>query len=112
MDITTTAGPVTILAVRGDVDGSNFYQLVDAAEGAFASGGTQMVVDLSGVGSVTSAGLVALQTIAARAASLGGKVVLCAARDSVYQVLRMTGFTYSIGVYEDVAAAQASFAEA
>jgi stage II sporulation protein AA (anti-sigma F factor antagonist) len=112
MNITTTTGPVTVLAIKGDVDGSNFYQLVDAAERAFSAGGTQMVVDMSGVGLITSAGLVALQTLSARAASLGGKVVLCAPRDNVYQVLRMTGYTYSIGVYPDLATATAGLAGA
>lgn len=110
MNITTTTGPVTILAVSGDVDGSNYYRLIEAADPLLAAGYTQLILDLSGVTYITSAGLVALQTIATRAASLGGKAVLCGPDDNVRHVLEMTGIIYAIGVYPDAVAAQAGLA--
>jgi anti-sigma B factor antagonist len=110
MDITTTTGPVTILAVTGDVDGGNYCQLIEAADPLLGAGHTQLILDLSGVTYISSAGLVALQTIATRAASLGGKAVLCGPDSNVRHVLEMTGIIHAISVYPDAAVAQAVLA--
>ncbi len=110
MHITTTSGPVTILTVTGDIDSSNYYQLVEAAERALGANSRQLVIDLSGVGFMSSAGLIALQNIAVRAAQHAGKAVLCGPGANLLPMLRTTGFTEFMGCYPDVATAMASFA--
>jgi anti-sigma B factor antagonist len=110
MNITTTTGPVTTLAVAGEVNGSNYCQLIEAADLLLGAGHIQLILDLSGVTYISSAGLLALQTIATRAAYLGGTVVLCGPNSDVRHVLEMTGIIHAIGVYPDAAAAQAGLA--
>jgi anti-anti-sigma regulatory factor len=56
--------PVTILAVQGDIDASNFQSLIEAARQAVAAGSAAVLLDLSGVNYVSSAGLVALHSTA------------------------------------------------
>jgi anti-anti-sigma regulatory factor len=55
---------VSILNIQGDLDGSNYQQLINKAKEAHQSGTQHMVLDMSQVGYMSSAGLVALHTIA------------------------------------------------
>jgi anti-anti-sigma regulatory factor len=56
--------PVTVLAVRGEIDYANFGQLTDRARALYGSGSRNLVLDLSGVTYLGSSGLVALHGIA------------------------------------------------
>jgi anti-anti-sigma factor len=58
---------------------------------------------------ISSGGLVALQTVVGRAASRGGKAVLCNIGKQVAQVLKLSGFDQRLNIYADLAAAMASF---
>lgn len=55
------AGSVTILHPQGDIDASNFQALVDHTESAYASGTRHVLLDMSEVPYMSSAGLVAMQ---------------------------------------------------
>ncbi len=55
--------PVTVLKVAGDVDASNYRELVAAAREQYAAGARHFLLDLGEVGYVSSAGLVALHSI-------------------------------------------------
>lgn len=57
--------PVTVLQPRGDLDASNYQDLVLAAQTAYDGGARDLVLDLSQVPYMSSSGLVALQSIAA-----------------------------------------------
>ena len=109
MDVTTTLGPVTVLSVSGDIDAATFPELVKAADEALNTGHARLVLDLGGVDFVSSGGLIALQTIAGRAASHDGKMVLCCVGSRVADVLGMTGFDRVLDIFPDVASAQATF---
>jgi anti-sigma B factor antagonist len=109
MEVTTTLGPVTVLSVSGQIDDRTFATLVREAEEALNTGYVRLVLDLGGVDYVSSAGLIALQTIAMRAASRDGKMVLCCLGKKVSQVLGLTGFDRTLAIFPDVAAAKASF---
>jgi anti-anti-sigma regulatory factor len=56
--------PVTVLQVEGDVDGSTYKALIDKAQELFRAGTRDLVLDLSAVRYLSSAGLVALHQIA------------------------------------------------
>ncbi len=55
---------VTILQPHGDVDASNYAELISKARELFDSGATDFLIDLSDVPFMSSAGLVALHSIA------------------------------------------------
>lgn len=54
--------PVTILAVQGDVDAATYRDLIAAARAQVAAGAAYMLLDLSQVAYISSAGLVALHS--------------------------------------------------
>jgi anti-sigma B factor antagonist len=109
MQVKTTIGPVTMLSVTGYIDAATFPQLISEADQVLDKGHANLVLDLGGVDYISSGGLVALQTIAGRAASRGGKAVLCCVREQVAKVLKISGFDQWFSIFPDVAAAKASF---
>ena len=54
--------PVTILRLQGDLDGSNYLDLIAAAKDAYQGGAKCLLLDLGGVSYMSSAGLVALHS--------------------------------------------------
>jgi anti-anti-sigma regulatory factor len=66
MEITTerpSAG-VAVIALDGELDGSNFDRVIDAGRAAYADGARRVVLDLSNVSYMGSSGLVAIHSIA------------------------------------------------
>jgi anti-anti-sigma regulatory factor len=57
--------PVTVLQPHGDVDASNFLDLIAATQKAYAAGERNMLLDLGHVPYLSSSGLVALHSMAA-----------------------------------------------
>jgi anti-anti-sigma regulatory factor len=55
--------PVTVVQPHGDVDASNYIQLVSKVEALHKDGARDFLVDLSDVSYMSSAGLVALHSI-------------------------------------------------
>ena len=68
MEITVStrqgAVPVTIIQPHGDVDASNYAQLVEKVQSSLQDGARDFVIDLSDVPFMSSAGLVTLHSIA------------------------------------------------
>jgi serine/threonine-protein kinase RsbW len=54
--------PVTILRLAGEVDGSNYRQLIERVKTLYEAGTRHLLLDLSGVPYMSSAGLVALHS--------------------------------------------------
>jgi len=54
--------PVTLLRLQGDLDGSNYLDLIAAAKTAQQNGAKYLLLDLTGVPYMSSAGLVALHS--------------------------------------------------
>ncbi len=109
MEVSVTVGSVTVLSIKGDIDSITFRELIDRADQVMDQGSKNLVLDLSGVNYVSSAGLVALQHIVGRAGTLGGKAVVSGTTKRVSEVLSLTGFDKMLNFYPDVAAAKASF---
>jgi anti-anti-sigma regulatory factor len=66
MDITTErpSADLAVIALDGELDGSNFEQVIDAGRAARDGGAARIVLDLSGLRYMGSSGLVAIHSIA------------------------------------------------
>jgi anti-anti-sigma regulatory factor len=56
--------PVTILCTQGDLDASNYQDLITSARQVHSTGGRNLLIDMSGTPFMSSSGLVALHTVA------------------------------------------------
>lgn len=56
--------PVTILRIQGDLDASNYQDVIDSASQAYEAGARDILVDMSDINFMSSSGLVALHSIA------------------------------------------------
>lgn len=55
--------PVTIVAIQGDLDGSNYQTLIARAKAAYDAGARYLLIDMSDMPFMASSGLVALHSI-------------------------------------------------
>jgi anti-anti-sigma factor len=124
--------PVTILKLDGQLDGQNFQELITKAQELYSAGQRDFLLDLSELTYISSAGLVALHSVAllARGAELpdveGGwaayrsmgrsseagvqkHVKLLNPRSEIMSVLDMVGFSSVFEVYTDREEALQSF---
>jgi anti-anti-sigma regulatory factor len=58
------AVPVTILHTQGDLDASNYQELVDKAREIYNSGARDLLLDMTNTPFMSSAGIVALHAVA------------------------------------------------
>ena len=136
MEITVStqqgAVPVTVIQPHGDVDASNYAQLVSKVESLVQDGARDFVIDLSDVPFMSSAGLVALHSIAnmlrgehatdmqsgwqalksidrSREAGLQKHVKLLSPQEYVAETFDKAGFTQFFEIFTDLNQAVASF---
>jgi anti-anti-sigma regulatory factor len=107
--------PITVLALDGELDASNYERLIEEVRGLYAAGDRNLLLDLSALTFMASSGLVALHAIvlvmhgeeppdpeggwsafhAINSAVEGGdrnrEVQLCGAQPAVTRVLERTG---------------------
>ena len=56
--------PVTILSIQGDLDGSNYQDLIAKAQELYQAGTRRLILDMTGLRFMSSSGIVALHSIA------------------------------------------------
>jgi anti-anti-sigma regulatory factor len=56
--------PVAVMRIQGSIDATNFMQVVDKAQEIYKNPARNLIMDLSEVPSISSAGLVAIHKIA------------------------------------------------
>jgi len=137
MEITTDrpSADLAVIALAGELDGSNFERVIDAGRAALAEGATRVILDLSGLTYMGSSGLVALHSIAllmrgqeptspedgwqsihdlGTAAAADGEpgVVLAGPPPSIERVLDRSGMLGLFPVHADRASAVAAVATA
>lgn len=109
-----TKVPVTVFRVRGWLDAQSEEQLLEAARTAYDGGARYLLIDMSDLDTLTSAGMRALQKVYQiftpkedhfKVAHLK----LCNAPPQIYNVLGITGFLQNIPMYESMDAALQSF---
>jgi anti-anti-sigma regulatory factor len=124
--------PVTILRPEGRLDGQTYKELIEKAAGLYEAGVRNILLDMSAVSYISSAGVVALHTIAlmlrgeslpdlekgwntlratSRAAESGVQqhLKLLSPRPEVNSVLEMVGFTAFLETFQDQDAAVRAF---
>ncbi|HJR81963.1 MAG TPA: STAS domain-containing protein [Anaerolineales bacterium] len=124
--------PVTILKLDGQLDGQNYQDLIVKAQELYKAGTRNLLLDLSDVSYISSAGLVALHSIAlmlrgeeipdteggwsayrsmgrSSEAGLQRHIKLLNPREEVKSVLEMVGFDRVFEMYTDLDQAVNSF---
>lgn len=124
--------PVIVMHLTGDLDASNYTDVILKAQGAYDEGARNIVIDLSKVPYISSAGLMSLHTLAlifaGNAIHTSGQgrpsfrsldlnrdqkvkehVRLVAPQPAVEQVLDTVGLRDFLSVYADVESAVQSF---
>jgi len=104
------AEQAVIVAVIGSVDALTSPELSGEFSAQIAANQVKIVLDLSQVDFMSSAGLRALLNGLKDTRQASGDLRLAAAKPGVTKVLKMSGFNTIIKTYESVAEALASFA--
>lgn len=100
------ADPYTTCRPVGELDAFTVSQFRQALSDLASS--PRLLIDLSGVPFVDSAGLGALIGGIRRVRELGGEVAVCSTRSTLTRLLRTTGFDRIVTVAETVAEAAAA----
>ncbi|MCC7358180.1 MAG: STAS domain-containing protein [Anaerolineales bacterium] len=101
---------VWTIAPDGRLDLAASRAIEDALGDLCDAGHARVVIDMTNVVYVASAGLRALLVGLRRARQSAGDVRLAALNDRVREVFEMSGFDQVFSIYPDTAAASASFA--
>lgn len=106
--------PVTVFRLRGWLDAQSEEQLLAAARTAHDDGARYLLIDMSDLDTLTSAGMRALQKVyqiftPKEEHSRVAHLKLCNAPPQIYNVLGITGFLQNIPMYESTESALQSF---
>ena len=102
-------GDVTVFLPDGRIDTQAATDLDEALEAAVSAGKHNLVVDMSGVDYISSAGLRALAAVLVRSRADGGDLKLSGLNERVTRVFRIIGFDVLMSVHETPEAAIADF---
>jgi anti-anti-sigma regulatory factor len=124
--------PVTVLKLDGQLDGQNYQELIAKAQELYNAGARDFILDLSDLTYISSAGLVALHSMAlltrgeelpdpehgwsayrsmgkTSTAGVQTHLKLLYPREEVRNVLEMVGFSNVFEIYNDLDEAVKSF---
>ena len=93
-----SAGDAVVAAAAGKIDLSNSDGFQAALSASLAKAKASLILDMSGVDYVSSAGLRVLLVAAKAAKAKGGKVTLLAPKPSTLEVLKISGFDKIIAI--------------
>jgi anti-anti-sigma factor len=106
--------PVTVFRLRGWLDAQSEEQLLEAARTTYDSGARYLLIDMTELDTLTSAGMRALQKVYQIFTPKEDQfkmahLKLCNAPPQIYNVLGITGFLQNIPMYESQDAALRTF---
>ena len=106
--------PVTVFHIHGWLDGQSEGTLLEAARTAHDNGARYLLIDMSRLDTLTSAGMRAIQKVfqifTPKEEHLKiAHLKLCNAPPQIYNVLGITGFLQNIPMYESQETALQSF---
>ncbi len=99
---------ILVLAPKGRMDANTAKSFEEQSTSLLDNGPVRVVVDLSDIDYISSAGLRALLYLAQHLKSAGGKLTLCGAGAKVSDIIRICGFDSVFGLhasFEDAKAA-------
>lgn len=102
-------GDITLLEAQGKLNAESAPETEQSLAAFVESGARQLVLDLSGVDYISSAGLRALLSAAKLAQKAGGKLVLAAAQPEARKILDTAGFSSLVPIFETTDQACSSF---
>jgi anti-anti-sigma factor len=91
------------------MDATTTNIFVNACQEQLDAGKTKMVVDLSGLAYISSAGLRGVLTVLKSGRPLEALIVFCSLQPMVAEVFRISGFTTMMPIFDTLEAALASF---
>ncbi len=100
---------VDLITVSGRVDSNTAQEMEDALEDRIAEGRHNLVLDLSDVSYLSSAGLRALVTALRNCKRKGGDVRIAAPSERVSEVMSLAGLDSLFTSYDDVTIAVGSY---
>jgi len=108
--------PITVFHLRGWLDAQSEEEFVKWASDAYQDGARYLLLDMSELDTLTSAGMRAIQKVYKMFTTEGAdpetsQLKMAAAPPPVYHSLKITGFLKSIPMYESVQSAIDSFKE-
>ena len=108
------AVPVTIFYIRGWLDGQSEEQFLEVARSTYESGARYILIDMTELDTITSAGIRAIQKLYQMYTPKEDRfkvahLKLCNAPPQIYNVLGITGFLQNIPMYENTEDALESF---
>jgi anti-anti-sigma factor len=110
MEITQRVeGDVTVVQPDGRIDTLAAEQLDEVLQGIVAGGSDKIVVDMSKVEYISSAGLRSLAAILVKCRDEGGDMKLAALNERVTRVFKIIGFDLLMSVADTPEAAVAEF---
>ena len=106
--------PVTVFRLRGWLDAQSEEQLLEAARTTYDNNARYLLIDMTDLDTLTSAGMRALQKVYQIFTPKEDQfkvahLKLCNAPPQIYNVLGITGFLQNIPMYESQDAALQSF---
>ena len=108
------AVPVTVFYIRGWLDGQSEEQFLEVARTAYEGGARYMLIDMTDLDTITSAGIRAIQKLYQMYTPKEDRfkvahLKLCNAPPQIYNVLGITGFLQNIPMHENLDEALDSF---
>ena len=91
---------VLLVEVEGRIDGSNSRDFEDAMNGAVDGSDKAVIVDMTGLSYISSAGLRAVLLLAKTLWKRDAKFMLCSLPGSIREVIEISGFHKIIPVHD------------
>ena len=100
LDLTTeTEGDITVVIPAGRIDGSTASPFQESLLKLIEGGKGSLVVDFENIEYISSAGLRVLLLAAKQLQAGGRKIVLCAMRDHIAEVFKISGFSEILAIH-------------
>ncbi|MGB0694204.1 MAG: STAS domain-containing protein [Rhodospirillaceae bacterium] len=96
-----TVDAIQVVMIEGRLDGSNAPDVEDQLKGLITPETNRVVIDMSTLTYISSAGLRLVLMMAKQIKPLGGKFVLCGLQPNVTEVFEISGFLSILTVVED-----------
>lgn len=100
---------IVVFALEGRVDTQGAVAMDTTLHAAVGEGKTRMILDMSRVTYISSAGLRTLADVLTRTTNAGGDLKLVSVNPRVARVLEIIGFMNFFSIYDSVQAAVADF---